>query len=888
MLELKELEEFLLARAMEHDAPSLLFRLSCEHLRSLKEVRPGAVTLLERVAAARAAAERESYGRVMHLLTEARRAELDGLLVTDPEIGMSRLRWLNTGPTEASAAAVKTEVRKLLFLRGLDAHTLDLSALPAERRRFLAAIGRRSPAAKLARRDPERRYPIVLTLLAQSAADVLDEVVQLSGQALSAKESQAKHKLTGQLAERARQSEDKLAIAELVVPVLADPGIADEEVGGLLRGEIGMNRLRMAMAEPVTSRLPRDHGQLGVLASSSNYLRQFTPAVLEVIEFAGGPAAAGLLEAVRVLRELNAAGARKVPADAPAGFVPIRWRGYLDDAVAAGDRTAYRHYWELAVLLCLRDALRSGDVYVPGSCRYANPIAYLISPEAWEGQREEFCHLAGVPDDASAALERKQADLDEALGELNQVLAEGTSPVRLDEDGNLVIPRLSAEDVPAEAGELKDELTALVPFAPIASVFIELDRRTGFLDCFTHAGGAKPRSPELKRNLIAVLIAQATNLGLARTADACGIGYDTLAWTQEWYVREEILRAANLALIDYHQQLPLTPLFGSGTLSSSDGQRFPTKGKSITARALGRYFADEGVSTYTHITDQHIVYGTKVIVATDREASCVLDEILGNQADLPITEHATDTHGASLLNFALFDLCGLQLSPRIRDLGKITLYRTTSRAEACDTYWLAGPLLTRRINTQLITDNWDEMLRLAASLKYGHVTASLIVAKLSRADRQNTLAAALKEYGALCRTLYAARYLSRPDYRRKIARQLNKGESTHALRRDIFYAHEGAIRRRHLQHQSEQAWCLTVAANAVTAWMTEYPGLAIEYMRTQGRLVDEMLLTHISPAQSEGIGLVGTITVDIDAELARLDPTGHRPLRELSVDMTVS
>jgi TnpA family transposase len=176
---------------------------------------------------------------------------------------------------------------------------------------------------------------------------------------------------------------------------------------------------------------------------------------------------------------------------------------------------------------------------------------------------------------------------------------------------------------------------------------------------------------------------------------------------------------------------------------------------------------------------------------------------------------------------------------------------------------------------------------LAASLKYGHVTASLIVAKLSRADRQNTLAAALKEYGALCRTVYAARYLSRPDYRRKIARQLNKGESTHALRRDIFYAHEGAIRRRHLQHQTEQAWCLTVAANAVTAWMTEYLGLAVEHMRARGRLVDETLLTHISPAQSEPIGLVGTITVDIDAELAQLDPTGHRPLRELPVDMAI-
>ena len=146
------------------------------------------VTLSERVAAARAKAERETYDRLAHLLADARCSELDGLLVTDAEIGMAQLRWLNTGPVEASAAAVKTEVAKLLFLRGLDAHTLDLPVLPAERRRFLAAVGRRSSMAKLARREPYRRYPIVLTVLAQSAVDVLDEVVQLFDQAVSARE----------------------------------------------------------------------------------------------------------------------------------------------------------------------------------------------------------------------------------------------------------------------------------------------------------------------------------------------------------------------------------------------------------------------------------------------------------------------------------------------------------------------------------------------------------------------------------------------------------------------------------------------------------------------------------------------------------------------------
>ena len=254
-LEVKELDEFLLARAMEHGSPSLLFRLACEHLRASQVVRPGVVTLSGRVAAAGAKAERETCDRLAHLLTDARCSELDGLLVTDAEIGMAQMRWLNTGPVEASAAAVKTEVAKLLFLRGLDAHTLDLSALPAERRRFLASVGPRSSMAKLARREPHRRYPIVLTVLAQSAVDVLDEVVQLFDQAVSARESRAKHKLAGQLAERAKRSEDKLAIAEQVLPVLADPAVADEQVGGLLRERIGMGRLRAAvLAEPATWR----------------------------------------------------------------------------------------------------------------------------------------------------------------------------------------------------------------------------------------------------------------------------------------------------------------------------------------------------------------------------------------------------------------------------------------------------------------------------------------------------------------------------------------------------------------------------------------------------------------------------------------------------------
>jgi TnpA family transposase len=877
---LKELEQFLLDRAMEHDTPSLLFHQATEYLISSKTVRPGVVTLMEMVASARTGAAAVTSEKVDHLLTARMRGDLDRLLVHDAGLGMTRLAWLTTPAVEATSAAVKLAIEKLQFLRGMDAHLLDLSMLPRERRRFLATLGRRSTVQGLGRRG-ERRYPILLALVAQSAVDQLDEVIALFDQAVSARESRAKARTDEALAERAKKGEARQLLMDVILPVLVDPAVADEDVGAILRNGVGMQRLR-EVASVNWKPLPRDHGRLSAMEASYSYLRQFTPNVLNAIDFQGGPGTTDLMEAAQILTELNRVGGRKVPAGAPASFVPARYADYLARARKTGDDTAFRHYWELCTILALRDGLRSGDVFVPGSRRYADPGTYLFTPQQWEGRRAESCLLVGKPPGAAEAMAQVKEELHQALGDLEETLADASpgdvGSVRLDSDGRLVIPPLSAEDVPAEARALREELSGMLPFVPIASLLIELDARTNFLACFTHAGGRKQvQSVELKRNILAVLIAGAINLGLTRMSEACGVSYDTLAWTQEWYVREETLRDANTVLVNHHYALELAKKFGGGTMSSSDGQRFPVRGKSLTARDMVVH-GGRVLSTYTHVSDQWSTYGTKQMVPTHREGHYTLDELLGNATDLPIREHATDTHGATLVNFGLFDLVGKALTPRIRDLGKITLVRDDSPTATNARYRHAGPLLADRFNEDLVAACWSDLLRMAGSLKFGEATASLIVGKWSAASRQNTLAAALKEWGRIRRTIHTARYLTDPVYRRKISRQLNKGESLHALRRDLHYAQQGTIVRPHLQDQTEQAWCLTLLTNAVVTWTTEYYGIAIGELRDQGRDVPDELLSFIAPGHRENINFFGFIEVDIEGELSKLDD-GWRPLR---------
>ncbi|MGW7673496.1 DUF4158 domain-containing protein [Streptomyces sp. NPDC054775] len=255
-IEHKELDEFLLARAMEHDSPSLLFRLGCEYLRSAKVIRPGVVTLLEKVAAARQAAEQETHARVAHLLTEQRAEGLDGLLVFDAKLRSSRLHWLGTGPVQASPNSVGSEVEKLKFLRSLDAH-------PG----FVRAARRTPPPPRPDRAPADRAGPGP-----QGAEPSPPDPAHVAG------------------AVRGRR------------PRLRRPALRPDPVGlRVPREDQAARRTRRAVIAAnagATVRLPRDHGHLRLLAGSYTYIRQFAPKVLEAVSFEGGTEAEPLIEAL--------------------------------------------------------------------------------------------------------------------------------------------------------------------------------------------------------------------------------------------------------------------------------------------------------------------------------------------------------------------------------------------------------------------------------------------------------------------------------------------------------------------------------------------------------------------------------------------------------------
>src|SRR6266581_3556094 len=787
-LDVYALQTWLVARALEHDKPTLLLQLACEKLHRERIVRPG-VTRLERfVATAREKAHEETFRQLTPLLTDERKTLLDGLLQPDATTGRTLLSWLRQEAVSHAASHIIATLTKIVFLHDAGVDQWNLASLNPNRAKWLAQIGWKSTNQSLQRMAPERRYPVLVAFLQQALLHHTDVTVELFDQCVWGCHSEAQQELEDYRKAMARSTNDKLKLFRELGHVLLDDDIEDLDVRAVSFERVPKKILREALEETQGLIRPRPDDAIDFLGKRYSYLRQFVPLFLQTLTLRAQGPDDTVLRAVEVIRDLDRVPTRRpVPKNAPLALVTDAWRPYIREP----DGEISRRYYELCTLWHLRSALRSGRVWVEHSRRYADPDTYLIPPAEWPTLRLEVIRQTGAPSDGLKRLEAREAELETCMAQVEKLLARKDSHIRV-EDDELILSPLEADKRPASAEALEDRITAHLPQVELSELLIEVDAWTHFSDHFVHAAGADTLRPTLLPHLYASILAHACNFGLEQMAQSTDISYRQLAWCTTWYMREETLEAAFTNLVNYHHKLPLSPVWGSGILSSSDGQRFPVSGKNRHARVFPPTLGyGQGLTFYSWTSDQLSQYGSKPVIITIRDSTYVLDEICNNETDLPLREHTTDTAGATEIIFALFDLLGFRFAPRLRDLSDRRLF--ASGPMDMQRYPRLQPHVTGRINRPRILDWCDDMVRTAGSIKLGWVTASLLVQKLQAYPQQNALARALQEYGRLARTLHILRWYAYPEERRRFLRQLNKGEALHALRAFLMVANKGQL-----------------------------------------------------------------------------------------------
>ena len=130
---------------------------------------------------------------------------------------------------------------------------------------------------------PERRYPVLVALLAQTLVDATDEAVDVFDACLAGVFARSKRALREHDEAVARSTEDKVRLFQRLGALVLDPDVRDAD----LRAEIfrRVPPLELAAAVDEAERITHPEGRafFGYLDARYGYVRQFAPAFLDAI-----------------------------------------------------------------------------------------------------------------------------------------------------------------------------------------------------------------------------------------------------------------------------------------------------------------------------------------------------------------------------------------------------------------------------------------------------------------------------------------------------------------------------------------------------------------------------------------------------------------------------
>lgn len=775
-------------------------------------------------------------------------------LEADPNTGVSDLVWLSQPPGDPKLENLEDLVQRKKFLEELG---LDWAAPPEmgePLRAYLVARAQAYTPRALLRLPARARYGLLVLRLREQYRKIVDWIAYMHGTILHAVRRRAKNAILKKAQTVSHNLPELMTmlgdLCEIILEHARTPALIGPEIlrrYGLDAYQDALDRARSFTArgaETSWDYLYRRHGTV----------KAVTDLFLEGVTLVSTHGEDPVLDAAQYYQEHVGRRRAELPPDAPLEFVPPSWR----DRVVDDEGVINRKAWQLCLAEQVTDRLKGGQLAIPASASFRALGRYVIPAEAWASDRER--HLAQLP--VSGDPDRHFATLSESLkhGAEGAVRAiregDGVRVVR----GRLVVSPLEEAKVPARDEKACQTIRQGVRTRRIEELLLFVDEKTHFLDSFSHLGSGRaiPRSDwEGRTALLAAILAKGFNHGLATLARSIeGLSRWKIESAAEQYIRQETLRAATARLVDFQLSLPFSRAWGTGKSGSADGRRSRVFGESLYAGYNPRYFPgyDRGIVTLTHVADTYTPFFTQVIPITVREAAYVLDGLLGHGSGLKIEDLWVDTHGFTNLVIAVCHILGIRLAPRIANLRDKRLFMTVGMKRA--DYGPLGHVFSGTVHPEMIRDHWDEMLRMAVTMKEGHVKPSVLIRRLASLPRRAPLFRAWDDLGRLVTTRWVLDYVGDPKLRRTGLIELNKGEQKHGLAKKFFHGTDGGFRTGDHLAQLHATSCLNILIGCVAVANT------LEYQRVwEEKGGQEALalrsLRHLSPLSSEGVVYLG-------------------------------
>ncbi len=590
-----------------------------------------AVSSVERLCAdALVEAERRIETRIVDRLRELTKTRLDEMLAEEVEGRVSRFVWLRQFEVGNNSADINRLLDRLEFLQGLHLSPELLEDVPPHRITRLRRQGERYFTDGLRDISSNRRLAIIAVCVVEWAAAIADAIVESHDRVVGKTWRDAKKLCDTRFTDSKTALKTTLRgfsnLGSSLLGAKADAAPLEEAVIAI-GGWESLEQL-VATASQLTDTMAAE--PLAHVAQGFHRFRRYAPRMLSALEIKAAPIAQPLLEAAHIVSF------GKSNASRPTAFLRrnSKWRRHLQSQEMEPHRL-----WEVAVLFHMRDAFRSGDIWLPHSRRYADLKQALVPLAAVQNTPR-----LSIPFEPHDWLDDRKARLKNGLERLAHAATNGTIPGGSIENEILKLDRLTA-DVPAEADQLVLDLYRRIPEVRITDLLLDVDKTTGFTDAFTHLRTGVPCKDKI--GLLNVLLAEGLNLGLSKMAEASNTHeYFQLSRISRWHIESDAINRALATVIEAQSGLPMSKFWGAGVTASSDGQFFPATRQGEARNLINaKYGTDPGLKAYTHVSDQFGPFATQNIPATVSEAPFILDGLLMNATGKNIKEQYADTGG---------------------------------------------------------------------------------------------------------------------------------------------------------------------------------------------------------------------------------------------------
>jgi TnpA family transposase len=813
-----------------------------------------APTTIERAVVSTCARAHESIlHKVSSEIPTEIKAEINKLLSVPKGEQHSYFQRLKEFPPSASISSLQEHIKKYQQLESIGFNREIHLTVDSRFINYLFTLAKSYKAHDLKRFESFKRHALVFCFLLEVRKTLLDQLVDMHDQYVGDLIRQSRNRYEQKHREmRKKQSKATDSMLSLAHSILSLPDNQMVSREHLLVG-IGYQQLEEAALNLSEFKNLEESGLARLMIARYPSLRKYFADFIR-LPFEASAGSEPLLRAIKVLVSLDDSELKSIPSDVSTRFV----HRDLVKSLLEQNGAVRRNVWELSIAIAMKDALRSGDLFLAQSKQHVSFWNLVLSEDQWKLEQPVAYKELNQPAIHQVKQELQQQFITEASGAIARFESDGFATI---ENGKLKLKRDDRITLPPSVTRLQKLIDANMPSVRIEQLLMEVDRLTGFTRKFEHVTRHESRPRNFYKTLIASIISQATNLGVvAMSSSVNGITLDMLRHVLRNFVREETITAASGVIVDAHHKLPLSSIHGKGTISSSDAQRFKIRADSLLASYYPRYFGyyEKAIGIYTHLSDQSSVFGTKAISCGPREALYVLDGLLENNTILRIREHTTDTHGYTEIIFALCHLLGFYFMPRIRDLKDQQLYSIDHGGN----YGIFGSLLTKRADMAIVEEQWDSMMRVVYSLKKRTTPAHVVMQRLTNSFPADRLSRAFTNLGRIIKTQYILRYLTDESLRRVVQIQLNKGEYRHKLPRWIFFANQGEFCTGDYEEIMNKASCLSLVSNAILHWNTIKIDEIVGNLRKQGEHIADEDLSHISLLPFKHVLPNGTYFID--------------------------